>query len=115
MTACPHCHQPIDSQAVSCPHCRYQLKAFGHPGIPLYHAEKDVFLCDTCIYHHDDSCNFPQRPYAKTCTLYHHQSEPLVASKPDYRPRGIKSWLQNYQVAILLIILIAVSIVLAIF
>jgi hypothetical protein len=114
MATCPHCHQFINSQATSCPHCHRQLKAFGHPGIPLHHAEKEVFLCETCIYDQDDSCNFPKRPYAKTCTLYHHQAEPLVASKADYRSRTFRAWLRNYQVPILIATLIAVSIVLAI-
>ena len=57
MPHCPRCNQLIDSQAVTCPHCKNQLKAFGHPGIPLHQAEANTYLCDRCIYHQDDSCN----------------------------------------------------------
>lgn len=70
MPSCTRCNQTVDSQAVICPHCKNTLKAFGHPGIPLYQAEKDNYLCDRCTYHEDDSCNYPQRPHAKTCTLF---------------------------------------------
>jgi len=59
-----------------CPHCRATLKAFGHPGIPLYQAEGAVSLCDRCSYHADDSCTFPQRPHAKTCTLFRDRDKP---------------------------------------
>ena len=70
MPHCPRCDRLIDSQAISCPHCKNQLKAFGHPGIPLHQAAANTYLCDRCFYHLDDSCNYPQRPYAKTCTLF---------------------------------------------
>ncbi|NJL90883.1 MAG: zinc ribbon domain-containing protein [Coleofasciculaceae cyanobacterium SM2_1_6] len=73
MPQCPQCHQPIDSQAVICPHCRTPLKAYGHPGIPLHRSTKGTYLCDSCTYHADDSCNYPQRPYAQECTLYDDQ------------------------------------------
>lgn len=85
MPTCPRCRQSVDSQAIHCPYCRTALKAHGHPGIPLYRAEETTYLCDTCLYHEDDSCNFPQRPYAKECTLYHNHQEPLVSTRP--RPR----------------------------
>jgi hypothetical protein len=47
-----------------------ELKAHGHPGIHLYRAEGETYLCRTCAYEADDSCTYPQRPYAKECTLY---------------------------------------------
>lgn len=78
MPNCPRCHQAVDSQAIACPYCRTALKAYGHPGIPLFRAEGETYLCDTCLYHDDDTCNFPQRPYAKECTLYHDRLQPLV-------------------------------------
>lgn len=81
MSTCPHCHQAVDSQAIACPHCRTALKAHGHPGIPLYRAEGQTYLCDTCTYHEDDTCNFPQRPYAKECTLYHDRLQPIATVK----------------------------------
>lgn len=70
MPSCPRCRQSVDSQAITCPYCRTPLKAHGHPGIPLYRAEGEAYLCDSCAYHQDDSCNYPQRPYAQECTLY---------------------------------------------
>lgn len=73
--SCPHCHQLIDSQALTCPYCRTTLKAYGHPGITLHRANKNEYLCNSCTYHADDTCNFPQRPYAKDCTLYQNISE----------------------------------------
>ena len=77
MLECPNCHQAIEREAIACPYCGTELKAFGHHGIPLYRASTGEFLCTTCTYHQDDSCTFPQRPYAKTCTLYHDLAEPL--------------------------------------
>lgn len=86
MPDCPRCHQPVDAQAIACPHCRISLKAFGHPGIPLYRTAGAESLCDTCTYHEDDTCTFPQRPNAKECTLYHNRLQP-VAPKV-HRPSG---------------------------
>lgn len=77
MPDCPRCHQPVDSQAIACPHCRMTLKAYGHPGISLFRATGETSLCDTCLYHEDDSCNFPQRPDAKECTLYTDRTKPI--------------------------------------
>lgn len=70
MPNCHRCHQVISSQAITCPHCGTVLKAFGHPGITLHRAVGDTPLCESCTYHADDTCNFPQRPYALECTLY---------------------------------------------
>ncbi|MGD1895813.1 MAG: zinc ribbon domain-containing protein [Phormidesmis sp.] len=70
MPACPQCNRPISSDAISCPHCHVPLKAHGHPGMQLYRAGEDGFLCPTCVYDADGSCNFPKRPEAKSCTLY---------------------------------------------
>jgi hypothetical protein len=46
------------------------LKAHGHPGMTLHRTNGETSLCDTCTYDADDSCNFPKRPTAQTCTLY---------------------------------------------
>ena len=70
MPQCPQCQQPVDSQAVICPHCHTPLKAYGHPGITLHRSSAGAYLCNTCTYQADDSCTFPQRPYAQECTLY---------------------------------------------
>ncbi len=113
MSNCPRCAQRVDSQAVKCPYCRTTLKAFGHPGIPLHRAEGDTFLCDSCTYHEDDSCNYPQRPYAKTCTLYHDRFaiQEQQLSPPVYKSpggiEGFKLWCQrNKGLAFLLALLI---------
>jgi len=88
MPDCPRCHQPVDARAIACAHCKTPLKAFGHPGIPLYRSQPEEFLCTTCIYHEDDTCNYPQRPFAKECTLYHDRAEPLVpADEPLHQRR----------------------------
>ena len=117
MTNCPRCHQSIESQAVTCPHCNNQLKAFGHPGIPLYQATDDAWLCIRCIYHEDDSCNFPQRPYAKSCTLFHDRSLPLVEVPATPQPIGIiariKVWLRVNRGLVAIAVLVIVSVLLA--
>ena len=114
MLNCPRCHQTVDSQAITCPYCQVPLKAFGHPGIPLYQAEPEKYLCNNCLYHSDDSCNFPQRPYARDCTLFHDQSEPLV---PDFSYNTnhnswlkiVKFWFQRYTIWWLFLTLILIS------
>ena len=115
MPSCPKCKQSVDSQAVTCPHCNNPLKAFGHPGIPLYQSENDRWLCDRCTYHLDDTCNFPQRPYAKSCTLFHDAATPLVEVNPvdSNRNLAIKDRLYRYRGPIAIALLIIVSIVLA--
>lgn len=118
MPLCPKCHQPINSQAVTCPHCQAELKAFGHPGMPLYQANKGDYLCNDCIYHADDSCDFPQRPYAQTCTLYHSPemavsdkiTQPLYPSAPLQK---IKVWSSRHRGLLLLIALILISLAIA--
>ncbi len=70
MPNCPKCRQVVASDAVTCPTCRNALKAFGHPGIPLYQAIGDAPLCQTCLYDADNSCTYPQRPEAQNCTMY---------------------------------------------
>jgi hypothetical protein len=89
MPTCPRCHQSVDSQTIACPYCRTPLKAHGHPGIPLHRAAGETYLCDTCIYHEDDTCNYPQRPYAKECTLYHDRSQPIVTQPRARRQTGL--------------------------
>lgn len=117
MPSCPKCQQLVDSQAIICPHCNNPLKAFGHPGIPLYQAEDDRYLCDRCTYHWDDTCNFPQRPYAKKCTLFHDKTTPLVPKTESPVSqlgwRGLKNWLYRYRGAIAIALLVLCSIILA--
>lgn len=90
MPNCPKCDRIVKKDAVKCPQCGNQLKAFGHPGIPLYQAEKGTYLCDGCYYHQDDTCNYPQRPFATTCTMFHDADLPLVAQESN--PSGLTSF-----------------------
>lgn len=110
MPDCPRCHQPVEVTAIACPYCRTTLKAHGHPGIPLYRATEDEYLCKSCTYDKDDTCNFPQRPYAKECTLYHNSDQP-EAALPVYQPRWsvtIRTWIaRNAAVLVLLVVAIA--------
>lgn len=102
MTTCPRCHQPVDPQAIACPFCRTTLKAHGHPGITLHQATGTEYLCETCTYHADDTCNYPQRPYAKECTLYHDQRQPFQPIRSS-RPASFSLWFRRNlpQIAIL--------------
>lgn len=70
MSTCSRCQTPYAADALACPHCGLALKAHGHPGIQLHRAQAGQFLCKSCIYEQDDSCTYPQRPYAEECTLY---------------------------------------------
>lgn len=112
MPSCPRCHQPVDTQAIECPTCQMTLKAFGHPGIPIYRAEPGEYLCSTCIYDQDDSCTFPQRPQATECTLYvtEAQAARFQATPPAYRPTR---WSQRQIGWAAIALLVLVSIVLA--
>ncbi|MEA5618639.1 zinc ribbon domain-containing protein [Cronbergia sp. UHCC 0137] len=115
--SCSRCHQKIDSQAIICPHCRLTLKAYGHPGIPLHRATGDNYLCPSCIYHVDDSCNFPQRPDAKDCTLYvslEDQKLELEAERNSSRlSTSWKRLLIRYQFLILILALLLVCFLIA--
>jgi len=107
----------VGDQAISCPHCDMPLKAFGHPGIPLYQSNDGVSLCDRCIYDQDDTCNFPNRPHALSCTLFHDYDKSLVPEQ--FIPRsqkgwsGFKYWLFRYRGLLAIILLIVMSILLA--
>lgn len=114
MPECPRCRQKVEAQAIACPYCRNPLKAYGHPGIPLHQSTDDGYLCNTCIYHEDDTCNFPQRPYAKQCTLY--QCESMSDVGIDYRPPGSTSfrlWLRRNSTLLLFLGLVVISVAIA--
>ena len=86
MPVCPRCDRPVLDTAINCPHCNLALKAHGHPGIPLHRAEGDTFLCASCAYEADNSCTFPKRPRATTCTLYQNVSAPAeLSAREIYR------------------------------
>jgi C4-type Zn-finger protein len=115
--SCPRCHQAVDSQAITCPHCRTTLKAFGHPGIPLHRATGDEYLCDRCTYHADDTCNFPQRPYAKDCTLYLNIEEHKLQQQQQLHNSSfevtVKSWIKRNQSLLLLLGLLVICLIIA--
>ncbi len=114
MLNCPRCHQAINSKAVACPYCGTTLKAFGHPGITLHRTTGDTPLCETCTYHVDDTCTFPQRPYATECTLYNDVSQPQIKTDQIYTPRrgffgSLKFWYQQNPTLLGLLGLLVVS------
>ena len=114
MPNCPHCRQSVDAQAVSCPYCRTPLKAYGHPGIPLHRATGEQYLCDSCTYHADDTCTFPQRPYAKECTLYQNiEQKQQIQQKNISRAIAFQNWLRRNSFWLLLLALLLVSFLIA--
>ncbi|OKH38938.1 hypothetical protein NIES2119_07285 [[Phormidium ambiguum] IAM M-71] len=108
MSNCPRCQQPIKPEAITCPHCYLVLKAHGHPGIPLHRATGEAPLCDTCVYHADDTCNFPHRPMAKECTLYQDISAPKMEVKPQPN-QSFQFWFQRNLLWVMLLILLLIS------
>lgn len=116
--SCPRCHQLVDSQAVTCPYCRTTLLAFGHPGIPLHRSRGENYLCDTCTYHADDSCNFPKRPFAKDCTLYQNIEESKLELQKQRESTNfsatVKKWMRRNQQALLLLGLLLICFLIAI-
>ena len=120
MLSCPRCHQSVKSEAVACPHCGTVLKAYGHPGITLHRAIGKTPLCETCTYQADDTCTFPQRPYAKECTLYDDINESRLEQTPLYVPRrrllqSLRFWCQRNPVWLGLLVLVFVSVLLALY
>ena len=114
MANCPKCDRIVEIQAVKCPYCGNPLKGFGHPGIPLYQAEAGTSLCDRCYYHQDDSCNYPQRPLASSCIMFHDVSSPLVAEDSlgvDGATKR-KLWFKNNRGLLIIFGLILLSVVL---
>jgi hypothetical protein len=118
-TTCPRCHQPINSQIVNCPYCRTELKAFGHPGIPLHRARGEDYLCDSCTYHVDDSCNFPKRPHAQECTLYESFSERELELQQQIQAQSfgvtVRNWVNRHQGLLLVLGLLLICFAIALF
>lgn len=116
--SCPHCQQIIDSQALTCPYCRTALKAYGHPGIPLHRANKNEYLCDSCTYHADNTCNFPQRPYAKDCTLYQNLAERKSQLEQQRAANSlaetVNTWIKRNQALLLILGLLFICLFIAI-
>lgn len=89
MANCPRCQQRFKGAVTTCPRCGVEVTAYGHPGIPLHRARAEAYLCETCVYELDDSCSFPQRPEATSCTLYRDSRKPVTPRKPKQRHRGL--------------------------
>lgn len=113
MVTCPHCQQPVEPKALSCPHCRTELKAYGHPGMPLHQAVDDSYLCHSCLYHADDSCTYPQRPLAKTCMLYTTGKTQPNLQTHYYPVRSLNQWISRHSRLLALIGLVIISIIFA--
>ncbi|XGV97168.1 MAG: zinc ribbon domain-containing protein [Leptolyngbya sp. BL-A-14] len=111
MSECPVCHQPVEPQAIACPHCRTPLKAHGHPGIPLYRATEGEPLCLTCTYHADDTCTFPKRPTAMDCTLYNDMRKPLLKDVQYKSSFNLNTWARRNSGLLALIGLVLISLI----
>ncbi|MEX0272071.1 zinc ribbon domain-containing protein [Leptolyngbyaceae cyanobacterium UHCC 1019] len=109
MPDCPKCHQFVESRAIACPYCRTPLKAHGHPGMKLFQATEGEPLCASCVYHADDSCNFPKRPYALDCTLYEDVQKPLVMSPQYGSGFQLQRWIKRNTTLLLVAGLLMVS------
>ncbi|MBD2257368.1 zinc ribbon domain-containing protein [Pseudanabaena sp. FACHB-2040] len=110
MRPCPRCQAKVEANAIRCPQCGLALKAHGHPGIPLYRAEGEAALCESCTYHLDDTCTFPQRPHAETCTLYHNAYQDPKADRPVIPPgQQMRLWVNRRAGLIALVALIGIS------
>ncbi|MCD8488864.1 zinc ribbon domain-containing protein [Oscillatoria amoena NRMC-F 0135] len=121
MPECPTCHQTVEAKALNCPYCRTPLKAFGHPGIPLHRATGSESLCETCTYHADDTCNYPQRPDARECTMYQNLAETQqqemmrhsLANRSGFNLVSVQKWIQRNPLVAILLALALVSLLLA--
>ncbi|MBE9177551.1 zinc ribbon domain-containing protein [Oculatella sp. LEGE 06141] len=117
MLDCPRCRQPVDKQAIACPYCNATLKAYGHPGITIHRETGEGYLCESCTYHEDDTCTFPQRPYARECTLYRNKMRPTLA-QPTYTPGfggSVRLWVNRNGLLLGLAGLLLISFLLVLF
>lgn len=113
MLSCPRCQAPIELTTIQCPRCQLTLKAHGHPGMTLHRTEGDEALCATCRYDADDTCNFPQRPEATTCTLYRSVKPADDLAIPNHSiGERLGFWLRNHRGLVGLMGLLLLSLVL---
>lgn len=81
----------------------------------MHRAVGDTPLCESCTYQADDTCNFPQRPYAKECTLYDDLNQrqleqaQLYNTRPDF-VQSIRFYCQRHPTLLGLLGLAAVSV-----
>jgi hypothetical protein len=108
MATCPKCQRMVSAKDVNCPSCRTPLKAYGHPGMPIYRATGEEPLCLSCWYHGDDSCTYEKRPLAMECTLYRNPADSLgLLASPRLSWRGM--W-RRYQGWLLFAALVAIAV-----
>jgi len=119
MPLCPRCENPVKPTDLVCSRCRLQLKAHGHPSIELHQMTTGEVLCKTCAYDADDTCTFPQRPYATTCTLYQSITAEAERAKgavrsPAPAPALSLLW-HRHKVWIILLAILGISLLLTVF
>ncbi len=117
MPLCDRCNHLVKPTDLICTTCGLQLKAHGHPSIDLYQSLDDTILCESCVYHHDESCTFPQRPQARSCTLYQSTDAPAVelATRSPVATGPSMSWIwQRYKTWLILGALFSVCLLLAV-
>ena len=120
MPLCPRCENQVKPTDLVCSRCGLQLKAHGHPSIELHQATTDDVLCKSCAYDADDTCTFPQRPYAKTCTLYQSITAEAEREKGQVRspvsaPTSLSLVWQRYRVWIILLAIFGISLLITVF
>jgi len=81
----------------------------------LNRTKGNQILCATCTYDADDSCNFPKRPNATSCTLYQDMTQANNAINTSKKPLyPVPWWQQINQIWLALGILVSISIIIAI-
>ncbi len=61
----------------------------------LHKAQGAEPLCSSCVYHHEDTCKYPERPNAKECTFYHQDDEHKLEEKYRESLKGIAMTIQD--------------------
>lgn len=103
---CPRCQRSLLPQATTCPHCGLVLSAYGHPGLTIQRSLDGTPLCETCVYHWDDSCTFPHRPTALDCTLYRDrfapEPEPIVLGQNRSPGDQVRRFVRNHRAVLII-------------
>jgi hypothetical protein len=119
MPICPRCENQVKTTDLACGRCGLQLKAHGHPSIELHQTTSGEVLCKTCAYEADDTCTFPQRPYATTCTLYQSITAEAEREKGEVRSpshaSALRIFWQRYRVWLILLAIFGISLLLTVF
>ena len=82
--------------------------------MPLHRSDTGDYLCKTCVYDADDTCTYPQRPYATECLLYTDINQPSTITPPPLSQRAqLRLWLRRNGIWVFLAILIGISLLMA--